>query len=161
MITILAAYKYSTNDYSDIKEVTKSTTIQHNKKDKYYDLIKIAEFTKSQYDFSNLQIGNIIKADNIEEFEADSNIADIFSSDIYYYKAAMQDSDTVVVQNNVIFQSVTGYIATKKDSLDTCGEDYCSLNISPSFGYDSNIVFIRNSCGEYDGWNFYFYIAGL
>ncbi len=116
----------------------------------YSDIIKITEFTY------NSETEKIITADNIREFNTDSDIIDIFKSDTYYYKSTMQNENTVVIQENVIFQSAKGYIATKDDKFNSP-----TLDVSTAFGYDGNIVTILKYLGEYNDWHLYSFDAGL
>ena len=76
----------------------------------------------------------------------------------------MIDDNTTIVQKNVIFQSATGYIATKNEMLDTVEDERYKnpiLNIPSSFGYDGNILSVDDYLGEFEEWHLYIYSAGL
>ncbi len=156
-LTVLAGC----NNITDVSEVNGTLNEDTGK---YSDVIEIAEFTKRQYDTYNFQTEMLITADNIETFEESSNITDVFSSDTHYYKSAIQDGDTVVIQENIVFQSAKGYIATKKNSLETYSKDNYKepvFDVATAFGYDADTVSVIKKLGEYDDWNLYYFVAGL
>lgn len=147
------------NNYSGCGEYSKVDV-----SDKYADVIAITEYTEKQYNSGKLQLGRVIWRKNLDSFEEDEKISEIFSGDYYFYKSDMHDEDTVIIQRDVIFQSVIGYIATKKDALDTVPDEiykYPRLNISPSLGYDENAVWVESYLGDFEEWHLYRYNAGL
>ena len=132
--------------------------------DRYSDIVQIATYTKNQYDSYKLQSNEIITSDTLKNYEIDSEIAEIFESEDYFYKSTMVDTNTVLIQKNVIFQSVTGYIATKNEKLNTTKNEHYRnpiLNIPSSLGYDGDSVMIEDELGEYAEWHLYYYHAGL
>lgn len=137
---------------------------EHGSADRYNDIIKIATYTKNQYDSYKLQANAIITSDTLKNYENDSEIAELFATDNCFYKSTMIDTNTVLIQKNVVFQSVTGYIATKSETLDTTKNENDKnpvLDIPSFLGYDGNLVTIEDDLGEYDEWHLYYYIAGL
>lgn len=156
------ACKNNTNNYSDTANYIDNTKTTVTIADKYSDIIELATFTMNQYNAGKLDIGNVIYDINIDEFEADSNISELFSSHEYFYKTIMKDENTVIVQKNVIFQSIIGYVVTTEKSLDTYeyGRFPC-LNIPSALGYDGDSVSIDGYIGECDNLFLYSFVAGL
>lgn len=134
---------------------------------RYDSIIKMASFAKSQNDKGSLQLGYVIKKDNLEDLvrEKDEEIISIFDDENYcYYKLSMKDDNTVIIQKAVIFQSVVGYVATKNDTLNTRkaeGFEDPVTDAPSQLGYDSDLIVIDGYIGEFDGWNLYSYGAGM
>lgn len=150
--------------YTVYNESDGANKYNSNSSDKYNDVISIATYTKNQYDSGSLPLETVIQKDNLDNFEKDENILQIFSSDQYFYKSAMSDKDTVIIQKSVVFHSVTGYVATKKKNLDTIDDKSFInpiLNIPSCLGYDGYIVWIENDLGKFADWYLYRYSAGL
>lgn len=136
----------------------------NNLSDQYDDIMRIAIYTKNQYDSHTLQLEKKITRDNLDSFEKDENVSEILSDDEYYYMSAMMDEDTVIIHQNSIFQSATGYVATTKESLDTLDEDGYRdplLNVPACLGYDNDRITIEKYLGAFEDWHLYRYSAGL
>ena len=130
----------------------------------YDDITSISTYVKNQFNAGSLQLETMVTYDNIDDFEINEIFSEIFSNDQYFYKALMSDENTIIVQKNVLFQSATGYVATKSESLDIIEDKRYKepiLNIPPSFGYDGNILSVLDYLGEFDEWHLYSYTAGL
>lgn len=115
----------------------------------YDDITTISTYTKKQYDSGKLTLNTIIKNDSIDNYENDKTVSELFSNTYFSYKSVMHDEETVIIQKNVIFQSVTGYVTTKKN-LDTILEErfrYPIMNVTESLGYDNDIIMVEECLG--------------
>lgn len=149
---------------SDVEIQESSDYSKNSDISQYNDITSISTYIKEQFDAGALQIETMVTNDNINDFEENERISEIFSNDQYFYKALMIDDNTTIVQKNVIFQSATGYIATKNEMLDTVEDERYKnpiLNIPSSFGYDGNILSVDDYLGEFEEWHLYIYSAGL
>ena len=101
----------------------------------------------------------------LDDLEKNEEINGIFDDENYcYYKLTMNDDNTVIIQKDVIFQSVVGYVATKNDALNTRKTDGIEnpvMDVPSSLGYDSDLIVIAEYIGEIDEWNLYSYRAGM
>lgn len=161
----------SCTDYNENSHVSTTIMVSENSydsesstKNRYYDITNISTYVKDQFNAGSLQLETMVTKYNINDFEKNEIISEIFSNDNFFYKALMIDENTVIVQKNVIFQSVTGYVATKNETLDTIEDERYKnpiLNIPSSLGYDGNNLSVDKYLGEFDEWHLYKYTAGL
>ena len=132
-------------------------------KEKYSDILELANFAKDRYDVGQFEIGTVIRSNDLEKFELDADIAKIFSN--HSYKLTMRDENTVIIQTDLVFHSAHGYVVTSEKSLDTYqkidGKGDPRLDIPAGMGYDGCEIRIVRYEGELDGLYLYYYDAGL
>ena len=141
-----------------------SSSTSNSNTSRYDSITKMASYAKSQYDKGTIQLGYVIKKENLNELEKNEEINDIFADENYcYYKLTMNDDNTVIIQKAVIFQSVVGYVATKNDALSTRKVEGIEDPVmdAPSLGYDGGLIVIDGYIGEFDEWYLYSYTAGM
>ena len=150
--------------YAPDSDFESSSTSNYNTS-KYESITKIAAYAKSQYDKGTIQLGYVINKERLDDLEKNDEINGIFDDENYcYYKLTMNDDNTVIIQKDVIFQSVVGYVATKNDALNTRkteGIENPVMDVPSSLGYDSDLIVIAEYIGEIDEWNLYSYRAGM
>ena len=131
-------------------------------KEKYFDILELANFAKDRYDVGQLEIGTVIRSNDHEKFELDADIAEIFSN--HSYRLTMRDENTVIIQTDLVFHSAHGYVVTSEKSLDTYqidGKGDPRLDIPAGMGYDGCKIRIERYEGELDCLYLYYYNAGL
>ena len=160
-----AAVLFITSFFSSCSVVAEYVDTASSESASYTELIEMARFAEKYYNADESETSTvIITRDNIGDFDAEQRISDLINSDLYFYKVALIDENTVFIQKNVFFHSVNGYVVTSEQKFDLYenGERVRPRADAPTeLHYDGNKVRIENFCGEYDGLYLYSYSAGL
>ncbi|HAE51890.1 MAG TPA: hypothetical protein DCG30_01370 [Ruminococcus sp.] len=161
IVLILCRYYVSESNYKSDSNYESGSEYELTS-ERHDSILSIASYTKSQYDKGTLKLGYVIANGNLDNYEKNKEIAEIFANHDYFYKAVMNDENTVIIQQVVFFHSVTGYIATKNETLNTTEEKHRTVMYVPSaLGYDNNLVIIDGYIGQFDKWHLYSYRSGM
>ncbi|MDD6827361.1 MAG: hypothetical protein PUE12_14905 [Oscillospiraceae bacterium] len=142
---------------------TDSYSNSNSNLNKYDAILSIASYTKEQYDKGLLNLEYVIYEDNLSNFDNHEDIAEVFKDEYYFYKSTMSDENTIVVQKTVFFHSVTGYVATKNEKLNTLkieGHSDPVMYVPSNLGYDGDIIDC-SYIGKFDDWYLYFFRGGM
>lgn len=130
---------------------------------RYDSILNIASFTKDQYDKGILKLEYVVKKENLSNFDNYEDIAEFFEDQNYFYKSTMSDENTIIVQKNVVFQSVKGYVVTKNEKLNTLKKEGHSdpiMYVPSTLGYDGDCIDC-SYVGKFDDWYIYSFIGGM
>lgn len=146
--------------YSENTDISRTNEASRSSQDngRYSDVMMLADYALTLQDSGKLETGKVLTEDNYAIPEASTEIQELFSSDWKCYKVTILDDRCVLVQTDVIFQSVKGYLVTAEQYPDTISK---KLKVPSSLGYDADQIGISSFAGEYSGKFLYHWYAGL